>query len=271
MRLNTGGSRELHWHKAAEWGFIRYGRARLTAIDPQGRYFVDDVGVGDVWYFAPGFPHSIQGLDEDGCEFLLAFDDGAFDEDNTFLISDWFKHVPNDVLGKNFGVPASLFGHTADPGDRYIFPAPVPGPLSADKIAGADPVPQSFSHRMMAQAPIRTRGGTVRITDSRVFPVSKTIAAALVELEPGAMRELHWHPNNDEWQYYIEGQGRMTTSRVRGAWACSPLPAMRAASTSRPAMSAMCPSPWATTSRIPATVRCASWSSSRATTMRTSR
>ena len=24
------------------------------------------------------------------------------------------------------------------------------------------------------------------------------------------MRELHWHPNSDELQYYIEGQGRMT-------------------------------------------------------------
>jgi oxalate decarboxylase len=216
MRLNTGGSRELHWHKAGEWGFILYGRARLTAIDPQGRYFVDDVGVGDIWYFAPGFPHSIQGLDSDGCEFLLAFDDGAFDEDNTFLISDWFKHVPNEVLGKNFGVPASLFGHTADPRDRYIFPAPLPGPLSADKIAGADPVPQSFSHRMLAQDPIKTKGGTVRITDSKVFPISKTIAAALVELEPGAMRELHWHPNNDEWQYYIEGQGRMGVFAASG-------------------------------------------------------
>jgi oxalate decarboxylase len=62
---------------------------------------------------------------------------------------------------------------------------------------------------MMAQQPIKTRSGTVRITDSSVFPASKTIAAALVEVEPGGLRELHWHPNIDEWQYYIEGQGRM--------------------------------------------------------------
>jgi oxalate decarboxylase len=77
-------------------------------------------------------------------------------------------------------------------------------------------VPQSFSHRMLAQQPIKTRGGTVRITDSSVFPASKTIASALVELEPGAMRELHWHPNNDEWQYYIEGKGRMGVFAASG-------------------------------------------------------
>src|SRR6202035_4488495 len=114
-----------------------YGSARITAVDPQGHNFVDDVGVGDLWYFPAGVPHSIEGLGPDGCEFLLVFDDGNFDEDNTFLISDWFKHVRTEVLGKNFGAPATDFGHTPDPSERYIFPAPLPGPLDSDKIAGA--------------------------------------------------------------------------------------------------------------------------------------
>ena len=209
MRLNAGGVRELHWHKAAEWAYMLYGTARITAVDTQGRNFADDVGTGDVWYFPAGIPHSIQGLDPDVCEFLLVFDDGDFDEDNTFLLTDWFKHTPSEVLGKNFGVPASLFGHTPDPSERYIFPAPVPGPLSSGKIAGTTAVPQSFSHKMMAQPPVKTKSGTVRITDSSVFPVSATIAAALVSVDPGGMRELHWHPNTNEWQYYIEGQARM--------------------------------------------------------------
>jgi oxalate decarboxylase len=55
---------------------------------------------------------------------------------------------------------------------------------------------------MLAQGPIKTKSGTVWITDSSNFPASKTIAAALVEVEPGGIRELYWHPNADEWQYY---------------------------------------------------------------------
>jgi oxalate decarboxylase len=216
MRLNAGGVRELHWHKAAEWAYMLYGTARITAIDPQGRYFVDDVGVGDLWYFASGIPHSIQGLGPDGCEFLLVFDDGDFDEDNTFLLSDWFKHAPNEVLGKNFGVPDSLFGHTPAPSELYIFPAPLPGPLASDPFPGSTRMPDRLSHRMMAQQPIRSKSGTVRITDTSVFPASKTISAALVEVEPGGMRELHWHPNTDEWQYYIEGQARMGVFAASG-------------------------------------------------------
>src|SRR4051812_22700368 len=134
MRLNAGGVREMHWHKAAEWAYMLYGTARITAIDAQGRHFIDDVGVGDLWFFGSGIPHSIQGLGPDGCEFLLVFDDGSFDEENTFLVSDWFKHTPADVLAKNFGVPASSFAHAPNPDELYIFPAPIPGPLSTDRV-----------------------------------------------------------------------------------------------------------------------------------------
>ncbi|HEY4919530.1 MAG TPA: oxalate decarboxylase family bicupin [Xanthobacteraceae bacterium] len=209
MRLNAGGVRELHWHKAAEWSYMLAGKARITAIDADGRNFIDDVEAGDLWYFPSGIPHSIQGLEPDGCEFLLVFDDGSFSEDNTFAISDWFKHTPVDVLGKNFGLPEEEFARIPDPSQRYIFPLPVPGPLASDRIAGATPVASSLSHRLMAQEPIRTKSGTVRIVDSKNFPASVTIAAALVEVAPGGMREMHWHPNTDEWQYYIQGKGRM--------------------------------------------------------------
>jgi oxalate decarboxylase len=216
MRLNAGGVRELHWHKAAEWAYMLYGSARITAIDAQGHNFVDDVGVGDLWYFASGVPHSIQGLNPDGCEFLLVFDDGEFDEDNTFLLSDWFKHTPNEVLSKNFGVSGSSFAQVPDPSELYIFAAPVPGPLESDKITGAVAVSPGLSHKMAAQQPVKTKSGTVRITDTSVFPASKTISAALVEVQSGGMRELHWHPNTNEWQYYIEGQARMGVFAASG-------------------------------------------------------
>jgi oxalate decarboxylase len=211
MRLKPGGIREMHWHKEAEWAYMLAGRARITAVDQQGRNFIDDVGVGDLWNFPAGIPHSIQGLEE-GCEFLLVFDSGDFSENETFLISDWFAHTPSDILAKNFGVPEKAFADI--PSDvehsRYIFPGPMPGPVASDAVdAAAGTVPESFSHRLLAQEPIEAAGGQVRIVDSSNFPAARTIAAARVEVEPGALRELHWHPNTDEWQYYLSGQGRM--------------------------------------------------------------
>jgi oxalate decarboxylase len=211
MRLKPGGIREMHWHKEAEWAYMLAGRARITAVDEQGRTFIDDVGVGDLWNFPSVIPHSIQGL-EDGCEFLLVFDNGNFSENETFLITDLFTHIPREVLAKNFGVAEPAFANL--PADieheRYIFPGKVPGPIASDTVqSAAGVVPHTFSHRMMAQKPIVADGGWVRITDSTNFPAATTIAAALVNVEPGAMRELHWHLN-DEWQYYISGRARMT-------------------------------------------------------------
>ncbi|MFW5433522.1 oxalate decarboxylase family bicupin [Paenibacillus apiarius] len=215
MRLTPGGVRELHWHKQAEWAFMLLGRARITAVDQNGRNFIADVGPGDLWYFPPGIPHSIQGLEE-GCEFLLVFDDGSFSDIDTFSITDWFAHTPKDVLASNFGVPESAFeGIPME--QRYIFQSTVPGPLDSQKVP--DPygtVPLSFTYRMLAQTPIKTPGGSVRIVDSSNFPVSTRIAAALVEVLPGGMREMHWHPNNDEWQYYLSGTGRMTAFAAEG-------------------------------------------------------
>jgi len=214
MRLTAGGVREMHWHKAAEWAYMLKGRARITAIDPNACAFQDDVGEGDIWNFPAGIPHSIQGL-EGGCEFLLVFDDANFSEEETFLLSDWLIRTPRSVLAKNFGVPESAFARLPKE-ELWIFQTKVPGPLAKDKVAGAGPVPFTYSHHMMAQEPIRMNGGTVRITDSSVFPASSTIAAALVEVEPGAMRELHWHTNVDEWQYFISGEARMTVFASKG-------------------------------------------------------
>ncbi|MFJ7183739.1 oxalate decarboxylase family bicupin [Lysinibacillus xylanilyticus] len=215
MALTPGGVRELHWHQQAEWSYMLLGHARITAVDQNGRNFIADVGPGDLWYFPPGIPHSIQGL-EDGCEFLLVFDDGHFSDLSTFSISDWFAHTPKDVLSANFGVPMSAFNHI--PKEQvYIFQDKVPGPIDTQKVQSPyGTVPETFKHRLLAQTPINTPGGSVRIVDSTNFPISKNIAAALVEVKPGAMRELHWHPNNDEWQYYLQGQGRMTVFAANG-------------------------------------------------------
>lgn len=171
MRLKPGAIREMHWHQEAEWSYMIAGTARISAIAADGRTFVADVGEGDIWYFARGIPHCIQGL-EHGCEFLLVFDDGSFRENNTFLITDWFAHTPRDVLAKNFGVPESAFaGISPDiEQERYIFPAKVPGSLPSSSVRSPNGVvPQSFSHRLLAQSPIKAPGGKVRIADSRTF------------------------------------------------------------------------------------------------------
>src|SRR6267142_2167656 len=213
MRLTAGGVRELHWHTADEWAIILYGTARITAIDRDGKSFVADVKKNDLWYFPSGVPHSIQGLGPDGTEFMLVFDDGDFSESETVLLSDSMAHVPPEVLSNNFGV-AELALKNLPKQELFIFQTAVPGALEADQKAAAGALGKSsrdFAFRTMEMPPTkRTKGGEVRIVDSSTFKASTNVAMALVTVHPGGLRELHWHPNADEWQYYITGKGRMT-------------------------------------------------------------
>jgi oxalate decarboxylase len=213
MRLSANGIREMHWHQQAEWAIMVDGKCRITILDEQGRAQVADVKTGDLWYFPPGLPHSLQGLGPSGAEFVLAFDNGHASEFNTLLVTDWIAHTPPDVLAKNFNVPVDVFKNI--PLDNlWIFQGNDPGPLAAAQRASASPLgaPKNpFIFSLGDLPPIKqTKGGKVQIADSRNFKASANIAAALVTVKPGGIRELHWHPNADEWQYYIQGQGRMT-------------------------------------------------------------
>jgi oxalate decarboxylase len=218
MRLITGGIRELHWHVGAEWALMLYGNARITAVDQEGRSHVSDVTKGDLWIFPGGIPHSIQGLGPDGCQFLLVFDDGNFNEFETFLLTDWLTHTPPEVLAKNFDVPAETFAKVPKK-ELFIFERPLPGSLAEEQKqaeAGTGRVPNSFDFKPSAMKPTKvSKGGEVKIVDRKIWPATN-IASAIVTLKPGGLRELHWHPNEDEWQYYVSGRGRMTVFAAGG-------------------------------------------------------
>src|ERR1700683_1217240 len=213
MRLTAGSFRELHWHTADEWAIMLDGNARITILNPDGTIFIDDVAKGDLWYFPAGHPHSIQGLAPNGCEFLLVFNQGLFSEDNTFLPSEWLAHTPAEVLTKNFGFDKASLAKLPKSA-LYIFPADLPKSLAEDRAAVGGPSVQSpvqYTFKMASMEPqFRTQGGEARVVDSRNFPAAKNIAAALLTIKPGGMREMHWHPRDSEWQYYISGKGRFT-------------------------------------------------------------
>ncbi|MCJ1444105.1 MAG: hypothetical protein MMC23_004605 [Stictis urceolatum] len=217
MRLDEGVIRELHWHKEAEWAYVLDGSVRVTALDYEGGNFMDDLQKGDLWYFPSGVPHSLQGLSPNGTEFLLIFDDGNFSEESTFILSDWLAHTPKSVMAENFHLSPEVFDNLPK-SEKYIFKGTLPGSIEEERPKGkhAKKSKYNFTHKMLAQEPIVTSGGEVRITDSKNFPISTTVAAAHAIIEPGAIREMHWHPNADEWSFFIRGRARVTIFAAEG-------------------------------------------------------
>ncbi|PWN42849.1 Bicupin, oxalate decarboxylase/oxidase [Ceraceosorus guamensis] len=221
MRLDEGAYRESdrripsptpqsHWHSTAEWAFVLNGTFRIASIDDEGRNIVADVGPGDLWYFPAGSPHTIQGISAGGGEFLLIFDDGHFSEDSTLLLTDFTAHIPREVLVKNFPGLSNDDFNNAPGSSLYIFPSDSPASNDTQQVESPQgEVPDSFTYNFSEQKPIDLPGGSVKVVDSRNFKASKTIAAVEVTIEPGAMRELHWH-KQQEWIYVISGHMRVT-------------------------------------------------------------
>jgi oxalate decarboxylase len=158
------------------------GHARITAVDQRGRSFVSDVSEGDLWLFPPGVPHSIQGLGPDGCQFLLVFNDGNFDEFETFMITDWVTHTPKDVLAKNFNVPASTFDKVPKRAP-YIFQTGLPGDLKLEQNQAAQVtgvVPRSFARTGAVESSLCKLSGptgdawSLRRSVARVMPARET-------------------------------------------------------------------------------------------------
>lgn len=203
------GVREMHSHQQSEFGYVLVGGARVTAVDERGRTFIADCKPGEGWIFPKNVPHSIQGL-HDGCEFLMLFDKGTYSEDNTFSISELFSHLPMDVLSANFGVPEETFKDIPKV-EVYITDGGDPGTIESQTIESPyGKVPNTYKHELIHVEPIISDGGSIQIMDHHNFPACTTVSCARVVIKPGAMREIHWHTNQDEFQYYVQGEARMT-------------------------------------------------------------
>ena len=219
MRLEPGVMRELHWHAtAAEWAYVVSGRVRATVVDPKGRTGIDDFGAGDIWYFPRGYGHMLQCLGNEPCQLILVFDNGHFSEFGTFSLTDWLGHVPPALLAKSLGVPVATFqGFPKE--EVYFAKGPVPPGQAAAPLGGVNPPPLSHKHSLYSQKPLETfKGGREWRVESKDFPISTTMTGVILAMDPGAIRELHWHPNADEWQYLLAGTVRATLFGSRGRY-----------------------------------------------------
>src|SRR5262249_4324465 len=133
-----------------------------------------------------------------------------------FSITDWVGHTPPDVLAKTFGVPASTFADFPKH-EVYFAVGPVPPPLPADPPAGLlTSPPLTHRYHLLAQKPDQLPGVQRRSASQKEFPVSTRISGGLMDIRHGGLRALHWHPNADEWQYYLSGHVRMTVFLSQG-------------------------------------------------------
>lgn len=212
MLLKPEGLRELHWHaNAAEWGFVISGNVRTTIVNPEGQFETNEFKAGDIWYFPRGHGHSIEGLGPNGTTFMLVFDNGAFSEFATFSVTDWLSQTPREIVAKNLMVDANDLENLPD---KEVYIAGIKEKLLSKKL---NSTPLTHKYSLLSQEPARDcDGGKLWMVTSKEFPISTTMSGGILTLLPEALRELHWHPNADEWLYVISGNVRLTVFASSG-------------------------------------------------------
>src|SRR5882724_12059270 len=209
MRLKPGGIRELHWHAiAAEWALVIKGTVLATVIAPNGQPATDIFEPGDIWYFPKGHGHALQNISNEEAHFVLGFDDGHFSEFGTFSITDWIARTPAQLVVRNLNLPLSTVSNLPKK-ELYISPGKIPqNPLEPNLADDLENAQSAHKFRLAKMTPLTFPGGWQRVVTTKEFPINTTLTSVMQYLEPGALREMHWHPNADEWQYFISGRAR---------------------------------------------------------------
>src|SRR5438046_5901094 len=108
------------------------------------------------------------------------------------------------------GVTAALTGTRRVEAGDPSFMNNVPDPL----LSGKDLPTFKFA---LEKSKAKVIGkSTAREATVEEFPISRGIAGVSMGLEPGAMRELHWHATAAEWAYVNEGRVRTTVIDPEG-------------------------------------------------------
>src|SRR5215469_17118519 len=217
MRLKPGGIRELHWHAiAAEWAYVIEGKVMGTVIAPNGEPATDIFLPGDLWYFPRGHGHALQNIGNTEAHFIIGFDDGHFSEYGTFSITDWVSKTSPKVAARNLGVSEQVIAQMPKK-EAYIIQGKIPSNIPEGYLAEDLQENQNPHKFRLGQAKLeRFEYGWIRRATQKEFPINATLTSVLQEINPGGVREMHWHPNADEWQYVLSGRGRMTVFGAHG-------------------------------------------------------
>ena len=208
--VNPGGCREMHWHNSDEWAIVLGGHGQVTAIDPTGDMEIVNVAPGDLWYFPRGHAHSIQTLGSTPLHAILVFNDGLYAEHGTFGLSDWMSRLELTDLAHALGIEPDTVA-AMPKGETYIMQGRILA-LDGPEAQTEQPWPagRSHRHRLLAETSrVKTPGGSIHSATQADFPIT-SMSSLVTRLKPGAMQQLHWHTQANEWHYVTQGKVRAT-------------------------------------------------------------
>ena len=126
-----------------------------------------------------------------------------------------------DALGALYGNPrqsGSLRGGRREQTDSEPASTPTPAPASESPVTTTPSTPQVNYHVKLSEAELKEFPGGLFRQMQHESITNNTMDLAYLQLFPGGVRELHWHPLAAEWGFVSEGTCLITLMNNDGQY-----------------------------------------------------
>jgi oxalate decarboxylase len=202
QRLAPGAAREPHWHNSvSELDYVIEGTGEIGIISLNGTLSRIALEPGTVVFVPQGLAHYV--ANTGSTELVVAMGFNSTRTTSTSLTNN-LKAFGSNRLAQITGLSATDFTMPSDT-ESQIYTGfgtlPPLDPAAAVLVDGA-----VTSANFASIAGFANEYGTAKDVDARTIPGLDRVSLSFMTLEPGAMRDAHWHPQGTELVYIESGE-----------------------------------------------------------------
>jgi len=202
QRLAPGAAREPHWHQGkSELNCVLEGTGEMGIIGLDGNLTRIPIEPGSVTFVPQGLTHYI--ANTGGTDLVMVMSFNSTRSTSTSL-SNCLKAFPVNRLAQMTGLAAT---DIATPQDTSSSVYTKIGSLPEIKPSSSYLVDGAVSSINFNSIPgFVSDYATGKDVDASIMGHLDGISMSLMTFEPGAMRDLHWHPQGTELIYIVSGE-----------------------------------------------------------------
>lgn len=202
QRLAPGVAREAHWHFSnTELNCVIEGTGEIGIIGLDGTLTRIAVRPGTVTCVPQGLMHYMANTGSTELVVAMGFNST---KPGASSLSNALKAFGSDRLAQMTGLAPSDFTLPAEQDSSIYVPVSTLAPIDADATLLVDGAVTSANFSTVSG--FANDFGTGKDVNSKAIGNLDGVSMSYMTLEPGALRDIHWHPRGTELVYIIDGE-----------------------------------------------------------------
>lgn len=202
QRLAPGVAREPHWHHdKTELNCVIEGTGEMGIIGLDGKLVRIPIKPGTVTCIPQNLTHYIANTGNTELVMAMGFNST---KGGSSSLSNALKAFPGDRVAQMTGLAVSDYKPPTEKAASIYVPVSGLPQIETGSMPIVDGIVSSASFSDVSG--FSSEHGTAKDINSKVIGNLDRVSMSYMTLEPGAMRDIHWHPHGTELVYIIDGE-----------------------------------------------------------------